>query len=696
MTREEAIQAIIKENGRRNAEIYAKFDPVSGEGSVGERKKVVIDDFPVSVQWLPVEMLRVPLVRQIVECGSVRAFLTDNLNVEYTEEDRLKVIEQFVRIRCRYDFAFWAAVFVYIKRKGGGEDILFRLSRPQRRFVERLERLRKAGKPIRIVLLKARQWGGSTVSQLYMAWLQLVHKVGLNSLIIAHQGAGSDEIKDMFDRMIKAYPVEMLHKLGEAYDANEPKLVGVGKSGSIYRVPQRNCKIKIGTAERPDSCRGGDYNLVHLSEVGLWKATEGKKPEDIVRSACSGVLYRPYTMIVYESTANGTGNFFQREYDMASKGKSQFEAMFVSWFDIEIYSTPVDDILSFAASLYDNRNNDNVASSREESGKYLWWLWEKGATLEAIHWYILERAKYNEHASMASEYPSDDVEAFVHSGTMVFDKYKVEAFKKYCKEPRFVGDVYADADEGKNALKNLRFVEDRQGVLWIWEKPEIDEDEKVTDRYLTVVDVGGRSSKADWSVIVVFDRLFMAEGGRPAVVAQWYGHCDIDLLAWKAAQIAAFYDNSLLVIESNTLETHDKERDVDGDQSQFILNQIKGVYPNLYARKQSEEDILQGLPTKYGFHTNVATKPMVISTMVKVIRENLYVERDARCLDEYLTYEKKPNGAYGAIIGKHDDLLMTRAIGLHICFYEMELPKFVKRTKRMLVKKKNAVSAATI
>lgn len=696
MTREEAIQAIIKENGRRNAEIYAKFDPVSGEGSVGERKKVVIDDFPVSVQWLPVEMLRVPLVRQIVECGSVRAFLADNLNVEYTEEDRLKVIEQFVRIRCRYDFAFWAAVFVYIKRKGGGEDILFRLSRPQRRFVERLERLRKAGKPIRIVLLKARQWGGSTVSQLYMAWLQLVHKVGLNSLIIAHQGAGSDEIKDMFDRMIKAYPVEMLHKLGEAYDANEPKLVGVGKSGSIYRVPQRNCKIKIGTAERPDSCRGGDYNLVHLSEVGLWKATEGKKPEDIVRSACSGVLYRPYTMIVYESTANGTGNFFQREYDMASKGKSQFEAMFVSWFDIEIYSTPVDDILSFAANLYDNRNNDNVASSREESGKYLWWLWEKGATLEAIHWYILERAKYNEHASMASEYPSDDVEAFVHSGTMVFDKYKVEAFKKYCKEPRFVGDVYADADEGKNALKNLRFVEDRQGVLWIWEKPEIDEDEKVTDRYLTVVDVGGRSSKADWSVIVVFDRLFMAEGGRPAVVAQWYGHCDIDLLAWKAAQIAAFYDNSLLVIESNTLETHDKERDVDGDQSQFILNQIKGVYPNLYARKQSEEDILQGLPTKYGFHTNVATKPMVISTLVKVIRENLYVERDARCLDEYLTYEKKPNGAYGAIIGKHDDLLMTRAIGLHICFYEMELPKFVKRTKRMLVKKKKAVSAATI
>ena len=524
--REKAIKEIIKENERRNAEIYAKFDPVTGYGSVGERKKIVIDDFPIQTQWVPVEMMKVPLVAQLVKCGSVRAFLTDCMEVEYNEADRLKVIEQFVRLRFRYDFPFWAATQVYIKNKDGGEDVLFRLTRPQRRFVARLERLRKAGKPIRIVLLKARQWGGSTTSQLYMAWLQLIHKVGLNSLIIAHQGTGSDEIKDMFDRMIKAYPVEMLHRLGEAYKENEPKLVGVGKSGSIYRVPQRNCKIKIGTAERPDGCRGGDYSLVHLSEVGLWKATEGKKPEDIVRSACSGVLYRPYTMIVYESTANGTGNFFQREYDAAKKGDSQFEAMFVSWFDIEKYSQPIDDIMAFAARLYDNRDNANVSSAREESGRYLWALWEKGATLEAINWYVLERAKYNDHASMASEYPSDDIEAFVHSGTMVFDKYKVEDFDKYCKEPRYVGDVYADADEGKNALKNLRFSEDKQGMLWVWELPEVDEAEKVLNRYLTVVDVGGRSNKADWSVIVVFDRLFMADGGKPVVVAQWYGHCD--------------------------------------------------------------------------------------------------------------------------------------------------------------------------
>jgi len=690
---------ILKEDDKRNADVYQKFDPISGIGSIGERVEVRIDGFPLETQCIPVEMLSIPLVKLLIKCGSIIKFLTEELEVEYSEEDRLKVIEQFVRLRCRYDFAFWAALYVYIKNKGGGDDVLFRLTRPQRKFVERLEKLRKANKPIRIVLLKARQWGGSTTSQLYMAWLQLIHKVGLNSLIIAHQGAGSDEIKDMFDRMIKAYPISMLYKLGETYNENESKLVGVGHSGSIHRVPQRNCKIKIGTAERPDSCRGGDYNLVHLSEVGLWKTTDGKKPEDIVRSACSGILLKPYTMIVYESTANGTGNFFQREYDAAKRGTSQFEAMFVSWFDIEQYSLSFEnenEKADFAVWLWKNRNNGSASSARAESGKYLWWLWEQGATLEAINWYVQERAKYNEHAPMASEYPSDDVEAFVHSGERVFDKYKVDEFRASCKPPKYVGDVYADGDSGKDALKNLRFAEDTQGLLWIWDLPEIDDKEIVTNRYLTIVDIGGRSKKADWSVILVIDRLFMLDGDRPEVVAQWYGHIDMDILAWKAAQIAAFYDNSLLVIESNTLETHDKERQVDGDLSHFILNQIKDVYPNLYARKQTEDEIREGLPRKYGFHTNVATKPMIISTLIKVVREHLYTERDERCLDEYVVYEKKQNGAFGAITGKHDDLLMTRAIGLHICFFEMPIPTIVMRVNMRVSKKKKAVSAATI
>lgn len=697
------IAALLAENDRRNEIMFAKFDPVTGEGSIGKRVRVSIADFAIPVQWLPVEMMDIPLVKKLVKAGSIDNFLSSVMHVEPNDDDFIKVSRTLIRLRYKHDFPFWTATLVYIHNKDAGKDVLFRLWYPQRILVSRFEAKRKAGLPIRLILLKARQWGGSTTVQLYMAWLQFFHKKGLNSLIIAHQGTASDEIKDMFDLMIKKHPVEFLHKLGEVYSENEPKLVGVGKSGSTYRVPQRDCKIKVGTAERPNGCRGGAYSLVHLSEVGLWKKTEGKSPEDIVRSACSGILARPYTMIVMESTADGVGTYFDAEYTAAADPtvKSQFEALFISWFQIEHYSRPFDsaeELRAFAKWLWENRNNAYTPSNREESGRYLWSLWEKGATLEAIHWYIYERAGKNDFAVMAAEFPSDDVEAFVHAGTMVFDKYLVKQFEPYCRKPKFVGEVYADADEGEEALSNLRFREDRQGLLSIWAMPEKFDDYEVTNRYLTVVDVGGRSNKADWSVIVVFDRLSMIDGSEPpSVVAQWYGHCDIDRLAWRAAQIAAFYNDSLLVIESNTLETHDKERQVEGgDQSQYILNQISDIYPNLYARKQSEDEIREGAPRKYGFHTNVATKPMIISTLVKVIRERLYIERDKRCLDEYDTYERKPNGAYGAIVGKHDDLLMTRAIGLHICYREMEMPEFVPITNRTLRKDRSPVSEASI
>lgn len=688
---------ILQENKSRNDRKNAKFNPITGEGSILERSRVVIPDFPVKVQFLPKEMMRAALVKKIIGAGSIAMFLKKVLHTDDNEENRHEVVKSLVRLRISCDFPFWAALLVYIHPKGGGDDVLFKLNRPQRKLIEMYERLRIAGKPIRLILLKARQWGGSTVTQMYFAWLQLVHKTGLNSLVISHVLSSSYTILDMFDNMLAKYPVEYLHKAGEAYAENEKKWVGVGNTNSIHEIPQRSCKVKVGTAEKPDNDRSGDYNLVHLSEVGLWKKTEGKTPEDIIQGATSGIPLLPYTMIVIESTAKGVGNYFHREYVAAKQGISQFMAFFIAWYEIEMYELPFasdDERADFASKLGENQENRNTMSNREEPGAYLWWLWEKGATLEQIHWYVEERKKYTDHGQMASEYPSDDIEAFVNSGQRVFDRYQVEKFRKACRYPKFIGDVYADDDEGQRALQNVRFREDKQGLLWIWEKPDIDPEEIITDRYITAVDIGGRSDKSDWSVIVVFDRLYMMDGDKPVVVAQWYGHIDIDILAWKAAQIAEYYDDSLLVIESNTLETHDKERDVDGDQSLFILNQIKNVYPNLYARKMSEEAIREGKPTRYGFHTNVATKPMLISNLVKVIREGMYVERDQRCLDEFLMYERKSNGAFGAIDGKHDDLLMTRAIGLHICFNEMETPAVVKRDKLKL-NNTPAVSEAT-
>lgn len=661
------IEEVLKEDTRRSRAMQTPYDPESGVMSPGTRFDIEVPELQPSRLRLPIEMQSQPEVKALMAGRSLTEAFPGSL-----ENARRRWFE----LRCRYDFPYWAYKCIKIKQKeGGGLDIPFLLNAPQRKLIGEFEKMREEGLPIRIVLVKARQWGGSTATQIYMLWLQLMRRMGFNSLIVGHQNAGTEEVISMAKTALDCYPRNLLEGEGDKMGEKEKVYVNSGLSRSAIRIPRRNFRIKAGSAERPDSSRGGDYALVHLTEVGIWKKTLGKSPEDIIRAATSGVLLRPETMIVMESTANGVGTFFHREYEAAKRGTSLYRPVFVAWYEIEQYSTPVADRREMAERIVKNRHVNFSDDERYATGQYIWELWEAGASLDAINWYEHTRKGYNNADHLMSEYPSNDVEAFVNSGAHVFNRKMALQLRKRCMPPRYSGELVGSGEHGAAALEGIRFEEEPKGRFKIWDKPASKTETGMRHRYLTVVDVGGRSMKADWSVIAVFDRIRMLHpGGVPALAAQWRGHCDMDLLAWLAARIARWYDDALLVIESNTLETRDPDRYVDGDQSGFILNQLRNHYPNLYARRQSPEDIIEGRPRKYGFHTNVSTKPMVISNLVRVVRDGMYIERDEGCIDEYLTYERRPNGSYGAITGKHDDMLMTRAIGLHICYNEMTTP----------------------
>lgn len=119
-------------------------------------------------------MLDVPLVMQIVKRKGIANWLIEDYQVdkESIDDDAWAemvddVTNQFVRIRCLHDFPFWAYMFVMIHPKGEGDDIPFKLNRQQRILVGKYEAQRLTDKPIRVVLAKSRQWGGSTVTQIY-------------------------------------------------------------------------------------------------------------------------------------------------------------------------------------------------------------------------------------------------------------------------------------------------------------------------------------------------------------------------------------------------------------------------------------------------------------------------------------------------------------------------------------------------
>lgn len=64
------------------------------------------------------------------------------------------------------NFSLWAEECVKVIDKESGREVPFRLNAPQRRVAALMEKQRKAGRPVRVILLKARQWGGSALCYL--------------------------------------------------------------------------------------------------------------------------------------------------------------------------------------------------------------------------------------------------------------------------------------------------------------------------------------------------------------------------------------------------------------------------------------------------------------------------------------------------------------------------------------------------
>lgn len=603
------IEAIKAENARRNAALTAEFpyDPLTGDPEDPSRETVEIKWEPQPVS-LPRTMLGDP------------------------EYKRLKSAIEYKRLRMRHDFEYWAIQCVKIRHKQTGQRIAFRLNAPQRRVVRGFESERLAGRPLRFIMLKARQWGGSTLVQMYFAWIQSTQRRNWNSLICAHVKDTAAGIRGMYSDMLAEYPDAFW--LGD----EPPKFTPWQKSANTREISGRGCKVTIASSFGQDAVRGLDFSMAHLSEVAFWKDTERMTPADFIRSVCGGIPSVELSMVVLESTANGVANYFHTMWKAAEEGSNVYRQVFVPWYEIEMYRTPCPDPEPLVRSW--------TAYERE--------LWDKGLTLEMIQWYHDKRREFVTDKAMMAEYPSNPVEAFANTGNAVFASEQIERLRKDCRRPLDLNRISLPLE-----CRPLLETPSPDGELKIWTVPD-DNALRYSNRYVAVVDVGGRTRHSDYSVIVVIDRC-PADGSRiPTVAAQWRGHCDHDLLGIYAASMGQIYGKALLVIESNSLESSRE------GASQYILEDLNHSYRNLYVRRARDNSGDASMASRVGFHTNRSTKTAVVTNLIGCVRNHSYRERDAMACDELATYELTSSGAYAAHKGFHDDLLMTRAIGLYV------------------------------
>lgn len=630
---------IIFENRKRYTELFSYYNPLTGDGSLLDR--FVFHLNTKETIYLPMPMGELEVIKKLQQYKSLHDFCKKK---KANYDIWIEIINE---LREKHDFEYYAVTNIKIQSKILKKLVPFELNKPQRKYLKALEEERINNNPIRIDLLKTRQWGGSTLTEIYILWIQDKWRERWHSVLVGDVEKQARTMIGIYKTGVKNYPKRKETFTLSPYEGSSKDKI----------LKERECIISIGSMKNPDGLRSTDNSVLHATEIGLWKATDNNKPEDLLQSLVNSIEYVPYTIIVRESTAKGVGNYWHREWET----NTLYKKIFVAWYEAEKNTAKINDYELFIKSMND----------------YEWFLWEKGATLEGIQWYRYKLAEMGGDTwRMQSENPTTPTEAFQSTGKRVFPPQHVERMKKFCYTPIAKGQLFSMSQKGGNAFKEIIFQETPNGNLWIWEYP--DTNIKISNRYVVVVDIGGKTDKADWSVVTVLDRYHMMNGGVPQTVARLRYHVDQDVLAWESARLSFWYNKALLVIENNSL----RKRESEEKENHFltVLNEIEDYYDNLYTYL-SPEKIREGVPVKWGFHTNASTKPMVIGELGKALRDNGLIDPDLRLYHECESYEVDVNGAYNAVSGQHDDIIMGTAIGLHVC-NKIDVPRIITASNK--------------
>ena len=279
----------------------------------------------------------------------------------------------------------------YIKiRDKAGKIIDLKINQGQQKLYDAIKKQHNQGKPIRIIVLKARQIGFSTLTE-SIIFKNTATKFNVNSGIITHKEEATTNLFNMSKRMYDNLPDDMKPSLKRS---NAKELIFDNDEGTGLKS-----KIKCMTAGSSGVGRSDTFNYLHISELAFW----GNNAKETTIGLFQAVPNLPNTMIVIESTANGF-EYFKELWDMAVKGESDFIPVFVGWNELDDYKMPY---TGFELTDYE-KNLQRIYN----------------LSLEQLSWrrWCIKNNCGGDEQQFKQEYPINPQEAFISSGNCVFDK----------------------------------------------------------------------------------------------------------------------------------------------------------------------------------------------------------------------------------------------------------------------------------
>jgi len=309
-----------------------------------------------------------------------------------------------------------------IKHRDRAAQVPLELNPSQLLVIEKLQEQARAGLPMWAIILKARRVGIST----FCSFINVVHCTAFPVAVAMSVAHRAKNVRAMF-RDARAGHTSICYDCGL-----DPELL---RTAHELRFPhiEGESLYSIATAKTVEGARGLTVTALHLSEAAFYE-----QAEDAFTALISTVAYRPDTMILIESTANGKvgpGETFYQYWVEAVEGKNQFAPVFISW-------------MMDPASRMDPEVNDVKPNNLDKEEQEL--IEVHGANLEQISWrrWAINNRTQGYVDKFHQEYPTTPDEAFISTGTPAFLPQEMKAAESTLRRPRFFGSLELPVSDG--------------------------------------------------------------------------------------------------------------------------------------------------------------------------------------------------------------------------------------------------------
>ena len=508
------------------------------------------------------------------------------------------------------DAKFYMENFLHIRTKDQ-RIVKLKLKPAQQRLYDIIQGERAAGKPVRIIILKARQLGFSTVIE-GLFFHDTVTRPLVETLIIAHS---SDSTTKLF-RMNKLF-FDMLPKnlrpMRKSSNAREIVFENPEKNAERKAVsPGLRSAIRCVTAGSDGAGRGSTLTNVHASEAAFWK-----NMKETLDGLLSAVPDDPQTAVIIESTPNGF-NEFKDFWDDAVAGKNGFLPLFFPWYEDPDYRKEVP-----SGTEWTEEELALQACYQLDEEQLQWRRW------------CIRNNLGGDAVKFRQEYPSCPEEAFLMSGNPFFENERILVQIPQTGEPVKQGRFEYEMDEGGKPT-NIRWEEDRRGEICIWEEPQ--------QGYPYVLGGDTAGDGSDRFTAHLIDN----HSGMQAAELLYDGRSEL----WYAQQIyclGLYYNTALLGVEINYSTYPERKLE-------------EWHYPKLYIREKADDAARELQSRKLGWDTNAATRPRILANLHAVMRDTPEAVRSAATLREMLVFIRNRHMRAEAAPGEHDDLVRAAAI----------------------------------